>query len=52
MEEKELEQYCRRLAHVPYQDVPYHDELAKVKSVLTSWSRVIFLLLRKKESGR
>ena len=42
MEEKELEQYCRRLAHVPYQDVPYHDELAKVKSVLTQLEQSYF----------
>ncbi len=42
MDEKELEGICRKLAYVPNQDKPYHDELAGIKNQLDQLEQQYF----------
>ncbi len=49
MDEKELEGICRKLAYVPYQDKPYHDELAGIKNQLDQLEQKYFFPAQEEE---
>ncbi len=49
MDEKELEGICRKLAYVPSQDKPYHDELAGIKNQLDQLEQKYFFPAQEEE---
>lgn len=49
MDEKELEGICRKLAYVPSQDKPYHEELAGIKTQLDQLEQKYFFPAQEEE---